>query len=448
MKIKFIIIIIVIVLIVASGILGSKFSYLRILPKAAGFGKPMTYLILLQNNYEIRATGGYIGSFAIVTINKGRIQELNLFDSNEFDKKSAIKVEPPRPLKEFLHIDNWQFRDSNWSPDFPTSAIMATKFYNLQSGENIDFDGVVAVNANILSTILEVIGPIKIDGSEFNRNNAALALEYEVEQGFYEKGISREQRKEILFRFIKEVIRRAEDLSARDKIGLAKSLKMDLNNKDILVYFSDKRLEKIIKEQGWAGNKKKFIGDYLMVVDSNLGAFKSDLFVNRKLEYTVDLRDPVKPKARLVIIYDHNASEENWLVKDYRDWLRVYTSKEASLSVAEGVKGKTILESDRGHNIFGNFFDVEVGQQKSIVYEYDLPKTVLEDGSYKLLIQKQSGIEKLQVVVTVISPYKVKRLRPNKFGRVVAGKNQAVFRKDIESDEIFEIKFTGVDVGK
>lgn len=425
-----------------------RFPYFKVFPRALGFQKSMTYLVLLQNNYEIRATGGYIGSFAVATINNGRIQELNLFDSNEFDKKSVIKIEPPRPLKEFLHIDNWQFRDSNWSPDFPTSAIMATKFYNLQKGENINFDGVIAVNANILSTILEVIGPIKIDGSEFNRNNAVLALEYEVEQGFYEKGISREQRKEILFRFIKEVIRRAEDLSVRDKIQLAKSLKTDLDNKDILVYFSDKRLEKTIKEQGWAGNVKNFTGDYLMVIDSNLGAFKSDLFVNRKLEYTVNLRDPTKPKARLVIYYDHNATEENWLVKDYRGWLRVYTPKESLLSKVEGVNGKTILESDKWYTVFGNFFDVEVGQQKSIVYEYDLPKTVLEDGSYKLLIQKQSGIEKLPVAVIVLSSYKIKRLWPNKFGRIVAGKNQVVFRKDVQSDEVFKIKFTGVDTGK
>lgn len=421
-----------------------NFSYLKILPAAAGFKKPMTYLILMQNNYEIRATGGYIGSFGIATIEKAKIKELKLFNTNEFDAKSKAKVKPPQPLNEFLHIENWQLRDSNWSPDFPTSAVMAEKFYNLQSGENINFDGVIAVNANILPAILEVVGTIKIDGSEFNKDNAALALEYEVEQGFYKKGAPKEERKEILFRFIKEVIKKVDNLSPRDKVRLAKSFRSHTDSKDILIYFNNEKLEKIVKKQSWGGNVIKPNNDYLMLVDSNLGAFKSDLFVRRSLEYTVDFSDTKKPRAKLVINYEHNAKEENWLVKDYRNWLRVYAPKGSSLVKTAELKSKPSLEIGKNHNIFGGFIEVALAEKKSIGYEYDLPSDIVKNGSYKLLIQKQSGIEKIPVTVTIVNSSKlgsVKRIYPNEFSYFVSSKNQIIFKKDILTDEVFEVKF-------
>lgn len=443
MKLRFyIVIFVVIILLPISVLMWGYFSYFKVIAHAAGFEKPVTYLVLLQNNYEIRATGGYIGSFAVVTIDRAKIKKINLFNTNEFDRQSSVKVVPPTPLKEFLQVENWQLRDSNWAPDFPTSARQAIRLHNLQSREQIRFDGVVGVNANILPTLLQSTGPVKIASNEFNKDNAALALEYEVEQGFYQKGISQEERKKVLFQFIKEVINRVEKLDNKEKIQLAKSLRFHLQNKDILLYFDDERLQQAIEGQEWGGIMKGFSGDYLMVVDSNLGAFKSDMFVARNLDYFLDLTDPEKPKARLTVKYKHTAKEENWLVKDYRNFMRVYTPQKTWLEKVGGVNNKTSFEGTKTHSGFGNFMDVELNQQKAVVYQYVLPSDIIKDGTYELLVQKQPGIKKLPVTVTVKSPYKIKRLSPNQDGKLSFSNNkQVVFKKDLESDQVFKIKF-------
>lgn len=426
----------------------SRFSYLKILPRAAGFQKPMTYLVLLQNNYEVRATGGYIGSFAVVTINRGKIQEMSFFNTNDFDSKSAVKVTPPEPLKKFLHVKNWQLRDSNWSPDFPTAAKLAAQFYNIESNQHVNFDGVIAVNANTLPTILDVVGPIKIDGTKFTSKNAALSLEYEVERAFYEKGISMEKRKDILFKFITEVMARVEALSLKGKKQLAGALSEHLRNKDILVYFTNEDLQKVVAREGWNGAIKKMNGDYVMVIDSNLGAFKSDMFVKRSVEYFIDLTDTKKPKASLAITYTHSAEDESWLTKDYRDFLRVYIPKDSIIEKVEGARDMPTLTSTGSYLIMGNFIEVPLGQEKKIVYHYTLPPTVRKDAEYEVLIQKQAGIEQLPVRVVITTPRKAKRLIPNKSGWLVPSKNQIVFEKTLTRDETFKAMFKGVDTSR
>lgn len=442
MSLKFFIAIIALVLLSAAAVAGTSFSYLKIAPQALGFKKPMTYLVLMQNNYEIRATGGYIGSFAIVTMERGKIKKMNLFNTNEFDKKSAVKVAPPSPLKEFLHVQNWQLRDSNWSPDFPVSAKQAMQFYNLQSNDKVNFDGVIAVNTNVLPTLLGYIGSVKIEGTEFKAENAALALEYEVEQGFYERGLNYDQRKKILFEFIKKTAAEIEGLSTREKIQLTSRLKKHLNNKDILVYFEDETMEEAVKVAGWGGDLRKPSSDYLMIVDSNLGALKSDLYVSRDLEYYVDLTNPNSPWARLTVRYNHQAKEETWLTKDYRNFLRVYVPRKAWLVKANGASNKTKFENGKANTVFSNFMDVELNQQKKVVYEYVLPKEVIKDDQYELLIQKQSGVKELPIKIVVVSHQGVKRLWPNKFGVITPSKKQTIFKKTLEGDEVFRIKFS------
>lgn len=445
---KKILLVLLIIFLITGMLFWSKFSYVKILPRAAGFEKPMTYLVLLQNNYEVRATGGYIGSFAVITIDKGKIKEMRFLNTNDFDKKSAVKIIPPEPLKKFLHVENWQLRDSNWSPDFPTAAKLATKFYNIESNTHINFDGVVAVNASTLPAILDVVGPVKIDGTEFTSKNAALSLEYEVERAFYDKGISIEKRKDILFKFITEVVARIEVLSLKGKKQLVDALSEHLRDKDILMYFDDSDLQEVVAREGWSGEIKKSQRDYVMIVDSNLGAFKSDMFVKRNAQYFVDLTDTKNPKARLVITYTHHAEDESWLTKDYRDFLRVYIPKDSKVEKVKGVKEAPTVTSTGSHLILANFIEVPLGQKRKVEYQYTLPPTVLRDAEYEVLIQKQAGIEELPVQVVITTPMQVKRLAPNKSGWLIPSKNQIIFKKTITRDEVFKVMFKRVDTSR
>ncbi len=88
--------------------------------KLLGDRYPHRYLILFQNNNEIRPTGGFIGSYAIMDINDGYIENLETYDVYDLDGAYWEIIEPPEEFYKFT--SNWRFRDSNYSPDFSYSA--------------------------------------------------------------------------------------------------------------------------------------------------------------------------------------------------------------------------------------------------------------------------------------------------------------------------------------
>src|SRR3989339_1362482 len=105
---------------------------------AADGSAPKNYLILLQNNMELRPTGGFIGSFAKVSFEGGKLKKLDVNDSYAIDGQLGIHVEPPKEIKEDLGQKDWFMRDSNWEPDFPTSARQQGGFYTKETAERVE----------------------------------------------------------------------------------------------------------------------------------------------------------------------------------------------------------------------------------------------------------------------------------------------------------------------
>ena len=70
-------------------------------------------------------------------------------------------MEPPAPLRQYLLKDfSWNLAVSNWSPDFPTSAAEAQRFFELGGGFPVD--GVIGINVSTLERLLEVTGPVTV----------------------------------------------------------------------------------------------------------------------------------------------------------------------------------------------------------------------------------------------------------------------------------------------
>ena len=118
----------------------------------ASDGVERRYLLLLQNNMELRPGGGFLGQYAIVKIKNGDVTSLLIEDANLLDQRISAKVAPPYPFKRMMQLKKWKFRDSNFSADFPTNVEKAKYFYKLSGGNN-EFDGVIAVNAGVLNHV-------------------------------------------------------------------------------------------------------------------------------------------------------------------------------------------------------------------------------------------------------------------------------------------------------
>lgn len=364
-------------------------------------GKERTLLVLFQNNLEIRPGGGFIGAFAIVKIRDGKISSLETHDLSNFDGRIPNTVATPYPMLETLKVKAWKLRDSNFSPDFAVNASKAKEFYYMGQGQE-QFDGVIGITANVLTSILEITGPVSVEGypGTYDSNNAILSLEYQVEKAFEEQGIDRGERKNVMSDLAKEIEKRVFSFSIAQKIQLAKVLLNDLNQKDIQLNFENENLQKIASEAQWTGSVDgQWSKDYLMTSDANLGAFKSDYYVKRSIDYTVDLSKDV-PTAKLKITYEHTAKQKDWMTRDYTDYLRVYVP-EGSWLVDQKNFDNTKFGTEFGKKYFGSIVRVPIGSTKTVEINYTLPASVKT--GYDLKIQKQAGLNNIPVTFHLIN---------------------------------------------
>src|SRR3989344_7519944 len=88
-----------------------------LLEELLGGNGPRKYLFLFQNNHELRATGGFIGSYALLDINDGVVRRFFVDGIFNPDGQLKEKIVPPKPIQKISA--SWSLHDSNWFPDFP-----------------------------------------------------------------------------------------------------------------------------------------------------------------------------------------------------------------------------------------------------------------------------------------------------------------------------------------
>lgn len=369
-------------------------------PKIAGFNEKKTYLVLFQNSHELRATGGYIGSFAVVSLKDGKVKNFNFHDTSNFDYQNNNKgglEKTPAPFQKYLDITWWGLRDSNWNPHFPKTAERVIKFYQDLGGKK-DIDGVVALTPKVLKRTLKITGPIKLEGEkEFRAENVVDRIQYRVEKGFLEEEGARKRRKEIMKELAQKIIEKTKSWNPLSYPKLLNSAKDAARKKEFQVYFKDKDLQQFFSRQSWTGELKSASKDYLMLVDTNLGALKTDRVIDRKLSYELDLTDPGgRARGRLEITYNHKGKTRDWRTSDYKDYLRVYLPQGTKLVGSKGLSSAPKLKTHTDKTSLEGWLQVPLGQKKTVVFEYLLPKRI-DHQDYLLTIQKQAGVDEIPV---------------------------------------------------
>ena len=346
-----------------------------------------SYLLLLQNNMELRPGGGFLGQYAVVKIKNGQVTYSFFEDANLLDQRITVKVAPPYPFQRMMSIKKWKFSNSNFSPDFPTNVDKAKYFYKLGRGA-ANFDGVIAINASVLNRVLEIIGPVTVNNVEYNSQNAVLKLEEQVEKAYlFNEDLDTQNRKWIMKEMAKIILDRLMKLQNIPK--LADFTLNELRNKDVMLNFQDSALQEKAESVGWAGKiNTTWDKDYLAVVDANMGALKSDYYIKREMDYSIDLTLP-KPVVTLKIKYTHTATAGDWRTSDYHSYLRVYVPQGANLLERKMVSYPNIQE-ELGKTYFCFILHTLIGRSTEALIKYELPEKYKEN--YQLLIQKQSGV--------------------------------------------------------
>ncbi len=401
---------------------------LRLLPTLSGWPESSRFLVLFQNNDELRPTGGFIGSLATLEISRfGENIDMQASDVYHYDMPSINYLEnsPPEPIAKYMGLKNWYLRDSNWSPDFPRSAQFIEELFYEESyyadKEFTDLDAIFAITPQLVANIIDLTGPVELDGKVYDAENLQTLLQYETGIGYRDEDIASWDRKDIIQDISLILKERLRNLNSVQIIELVNIINQAINSKDLQSYFTDPQNQLVAERLNSDGAIKSVNHDYLMVVDANLAAFKTDAVMIKDWTYEIKQEND-NLVAYLYLNYEHRGGFD-WRTTRYQSYTRVLTPKGSELLSIENARDLQVEDdNDLDKTVIGFFFSVEPQQSKEIRISYQLPsriKNQLENNNYQLYLQRQAGS------------------RINSFNFQFL--NQPLLTKDLKSDKLIRI---------
>lgn len=358
------------------------------------------FLILFQNNMELRPTGGFIGSYGLGIIKEGSVS-FKIYDVYDADGKLKAHVDPPFAIRTYLSQPNWFLRDSNFDPDFSISAQQAEWFLEKETGEVVD--GVIGINLSLVKNILKVLGPIYIpDYKEYiTADNLFIKSTVYIQKGFFPGSTAKKDFLSSLSNAMFFMLSNGEKMNWVKLIPVVSS---SIDAKDILLYFNDENLQKRVEEKGWGGRMVDIScrfpscsSDYISLIDANLGVNKANLYIERDVDIVKKIEEDGVTFTDITISYQNSSPNDVFPSGAYKNYLRFYipyNSTILELSIDGGLSD--IVERKKyglDKEEVGVWVEV-LPQSKKIVHIRYSGEVVSSDKSaYQLFYQKQPGEE-------------------------------------------------------
>ena len=391
-------------------------------------------LVLLQNPSEIRPAGGFLGSYADVTLSGGDITDVSVHDVADVDGAFNKKVIPPKPLQ--LEVTRWRPADANWFFDFSASAYKTIAFFeasDLYAKTSTTFDGAIAISPKVVRDLLSLIGPISVGkpATTFTADNFLVQIQKIVQNGQSDSATYPKQIVKDLSGALLAKLSSSTDETAKQNIL---NMAFDwVSKKDVMAYFKDPAFEEFFNTYGASGAAyelpQKFNGDYLAVVDANIQGGKSDLYVSSTIALTSQINADGTLGNHLVITRKHNGNKSPywWYKVTNQDYLQLFVPDGTTLANAAGGTEKKISapidyakngystdpmvvtieateqtlfgypginwHEEGGKRVFATWATVKSGESKQFSFDYShrlfLPPA---DGvKYQFVFEKQAG---------------------------------------------------------
>lgn len=392
---------------------------LNLLPAFLGFPQEKNYLLLFQNDKEIRATGGFLTAYAFLKIDKGVINTTVSDDIYRLDERLLATCEskicpltPPAPIFKYLpEVDGkvrkaWSMRDSNLSPDVPTSAKEFERIYQLL-GQGLPFDGIIFIDTRVVEEIIKVIGEIEVFGTkysaEIDKRCSCPNVIYELES--YAEVVAKEEqdRKAILGILMQQVLARALSSDSEKLPFLIDAVVRSAKEKHLVFFMHDSDFQNALSKLDWTGEIKEFEGDYLHINDSNFAGGKSNLYVEQTVTQEIKT-EKTRVKKKITVEYKNPLAFSSWLNGINRDYVRFYVPKGSKLISSKGSEDTVTTIEDLGKTVFEAFITVRPQNSRKLEIEYEIPYQVKNEykqsfTKYNLLIQKQPGAKDFRYII-------------------------------------------------
>jgi hypothetical protein len=419
-----------------------------------GAEKDRQYLLVFQNNHEIRPTGGFIGSLGIINVDRGRVEDVDIQTVYDPDGQLKEYIAPPDPMRGIT--DRWYLRDSNWFVDFELSAEKIRSFFGKEDGLMVD--GIIAITPEVVRRLLEVTGPIELPAYDVvvdSENFVALTQDQVTYS--YDKEANRPKQflADLTPLLLNRVFASQNPASMMSVLGVMDGV---IREKHLLVNLTREDEQARVRELNWSGSVARNEQGFLYVNNANIGGHKSDQFVDQEIDYRSDVRENGDVEVTLTIRRTHNGpiealdfkypEGENPAYKDNIVWQRVLVPEEAELVEARGFtlessvpkhhfdespvelkadpelaewqrsqkidESGTVIGQEAGYRFFANWIVTKPGATTVGMYRYVIPKHANLPGivdpiqKYRVYVAKQPGDDNTKIRVEIRLPEQVR----------------------------------------
>lgn len=415
-------------------------GFLDVLPEMVGRKgtAKKNYLVVLQNSTELRPTGGFIGSYAVVSFDSGRLLSFKINDIYSADGQLRGRIQPPDEILHYLGQPSWFMRDANWAADWPLSAKRLEWFLEKETGEKVA--GVWAVSLPAVQKMLAATGPLALP--DLNQTVSAAdfyhKVQYTAEINFFPGST---QKRDFLGATTQALLEKITSDREKDWIGLGKALGQALTEKDIMLYFDDNHIQRAVETANWGGSiLANGCGEKgancLMVIEANVGANKANFFLSRSITVNSLIGKGGEVENRVTVRYQNNSPSVSWPGGTYKNYLRFLVPVDADLvsfDIGDGrraklsdiltadvlskvaadqflvfksreLTGESQGASDSGLLSFGTYFEIPVGESRLVNFVYrpnyrvnfKLPRPEL---AWRFLKQPGTGADPLEWMV-------------------------------------------------
>ena len=384
-------------------------------PYLLGMETDRQYLVLFQNDKELRPTGGFLTAYSIMKVSKAKFEPVSSDDIYNLDAKYKPNLPAPQPIVDLIKgpyvlSQNIRLRDMNYSPDFKVAMDLFT-----EESKGIGLtgiDGIIAVDTGLLVNLLDALGEIGVPG--FGNFSTKIEPKCNCPQVIYElesfadvegpiiwdpltgkiilKPKNSDNRKKIIGPLMNSILANAF-AQPKEKIpSLLDSIFKSVIEKHVLFYLYDNSAQKAVEDFGIAGKiKENYQGDYLHISDSNLGGRKSNLYVKQEVDQEITTDKNGIIEKTVTITYKNPEKHDGWLNSVLPNWVRIYVPEGSKLVSVDGLEKKYDAITELNKTVFSGYFQLRPEGVSKVTFKYTLPfKNV---GDYKMLIQKQAGTD-------------------------------------------------------
>ena len=371
-------------------------------PPVLGEPNEKTYLILFQNDKELRPTGGFITAYAIAKIKEGKLISIVSDDIYNLDRRLGSQEPAPTAVRDYLRVPYLYIRDTNLSPDFGESMKKFEEFYN-RVPNAAKIDGIIALDTEFVRSLLEITGPVTTnvyketfssDVSQYGVSDVVYKLELYSEQLL----AATEKRKDLIGDLMASLIQKIYVLPKNKWSPLLFTVKEMADEKHIIANLHDEKVQNILEKYNFAGRIKDYGGDYLHVNDANFAGRKANLYIKQKIEQDINIDKGGKVTKKVTVTIENPKPFDGWLNSTYYDWMRILVPAGSELISSESYS--SVSKTDElGKKVFTTYTFAKPLGENRVSVTYTLPFPVKKGEEYKLLVQKQPGTLGSEVII-------------------------------------------------